>query len=60
MWLAQSVHWPEKLARIRLPSSWAFLAVTLASAAYTAYIGHFTVLRHRLVQTTAFDLGISS
>jgi len=43
---------------MRTPSWWALAVVVVASAAYAAYTGHFTILRHRLFQTTAFDLGI--
>jgi uncharacterized membrane protein len=49
---------PAFLGKLRLPSAWAFILVTLGAAAYTAYMGHYTVLRHRLIQSTAFDLGI--
>jgi len=49
---------PAALGRLRFPSGWALGLVMLAALAYTAYFGHFTVLRHRLIQSTAFDLGI--
>ncbi|HEY5373522.1 MAG TPA: DUF2079 domain-containing protein [Polyangiaceae bacterium] len=49
---------PAVLTKLRLPSAWAISVVAAAAVAYTAYIGHFTVLRHRLIQSTAFDLGI--
>jgi uncharacterized membrane protein len=49
---------PAAFSKLRAPSSWGIAVVSLAVVAYTAYIGHFTVLRHRLIQSTAFDLGI--
>jgi uncharacterized membrane protein len=49
---------PGRLSKLRMPSGWAISLVAAAAVAYTAYIGHFTVLRHRLIQSTAFDLGI--
>ncbi len=52
------LRWPAKLPRQVVPEAWGFTVVTLAAAGYTAYIGHYTVLRHRLIQTMAFDLGI--
>lgn len=49
---------PKALSKIRVPEAWGIVTVTLAAAAYIAYVGYFTVLRHRLIQTMAFDLGI--
>jgi len=49
---------PAVLGRLHVPSAWAISVVGLAAVAFTAYIGHYTVLRHRLIQSTAFDLGI--
>lgn len=48
------------LGRLPRPSSrvfW-FTVVVLASAAYATYVGYFTILNHRRLGTTAFDLGI--
>ncbi len=52
------LHAPAALSKLRLPSAWAGSVVAAATVGYTAYIGHYTVLRHRLIQSTAFDLGI--
>jgi len=49
---------PAALSGLRIPSGWAISVVAAAAVAFTAYIGHYTVLRHRLIQSTAFDLGI--
>ncbi|HEX3855054.1 MAG TPA: DUF2079 domain-containing protein [Polyangiaceae bacterium] len=54
----QWLRLPAVLTKLRLPSAWAISVVAAAALAYTAYFGHFTVLRHRLIQSTAFDLGI--
>jgi len=55
--------WPPALRRAMqqlVPSSAAFCfsVVFIASSAYSCYTSYFTILRHRLIQTTAFDLGI--
>ena len=61
---AAEISWPTwlqlpvKVPKLRVPSIWAGALVTAAAAAYTGYIGHYTVLRHRLIQSMAFDLGI--
>lgn len=47
-----------KRPKLRVPTVIAPIVVGIAAVSYTAYIGHYTVLRHRLIQTTAFDLGI--
>jgi uncharacterized membrane protein len=52
------LKFPAVLARLHVPSGWAISLVAAAAVAFTAYIGHYTVLRHRLIQSTAFDLGI--
>lgn len=35
-----------------------FSVVVLAAAGYAAYVGYFTIMNHRRLGTTAFDLGI--
>lgn len=52
------LRWPASLKRPRVPESWAGIVVTLAAVGYTAFFGFYTVLRHRLIQSMAFDLGI--
>lgn len=60
----QTMQWPswlrvpKRLRRIHLPSWWALVLVCLACAAYIGFTGFFTIMRHRLIQTRAFDLGI--
>ncbi len=51
---------PHRALRWLVPSSSAFcfFLVFIASSAYACYTSYFTVLRHRLIHTTAFDLGI--
>ena len=56
--LPARVHWPARLPKPRVPSAWAGVTVVLVAVAYAAYMIHYTVLRHRLIQTMAFDLGI--
>ena len=52
------LRWPSALRKPRLPDSWAGIVVALAAAGYTAFFGFYTILRHRLIQSMAFDLGI--
>jgi uncharacterized membrane protein len=46
--------------RLPRPSSRVFFVtiVLLAAAGYSVYVGYFTILNHRRLATTAFDLGI--
>jgi uncharacterized membrane protein len=52
------LRWPASIKKPHLPESWAGIVVTLAAVGYTAFFGFYTVLRHRLIQSMAFDLGI--
>jgi uncharacterized membrane protein len=49
---------PASVPKVRVPDSWAGAVVTLGATAYTLYFGYYTILRHRLIQSMAFDLGI--
>lgn len=46
--------------RLPRPSSRVFFVtvVLLAAAGYSVYVGYFTIMNHRRLATTAFDLGI--
>ena len=61
------VSWPRALTAVAArgralprPSSRVFFfsLVVVAAAAYTAYFAFFTIINHRRLGTTAFDLGI--
>lgn len=43
---------------VRAPAWLPLTVVLVAATGYTAYVAYFTILNHRLLQTTAFDLGI--
>jgi uncharacterized membrane protein len=55
-WLSAALRMARRL--VPGPSTFCLLVVFVASAAYACYTSYFTVLRHRLIHTTAFDLGI--
>jgi uncharacterized membrane protein len=56
--LPAQARWPARLPKPRVPSIWAGATVVLAAVVYAGYMAHYTILRHRLIQTMAFDLGI--
>jgi uncharacterized membrane protein len=56
--LPERVRWPARLPRPRVPKIWASATLLVVIAGYAAYMAHYTILRHRLIQTMAFDLGI--
>jgi uncharacterized membrane protein len=48
--------WPTPSSRL---GKWAPLSIVLlAAAGYAAYMSHFTIMRHQLLGTAGFDLGI--
>jgi uncharacterized membrane protein len=62
-----TLEFPEWLPRVRPFSTWIYprfakiapiVCVCLMAASYAAYTSFFTIRHHRLLQTTAFDLGI--
>jgi uncharacterized membrane protein len=50
--------WLARLRALRVSPAAALAVVVLAAGGYAAFFGYYSVHRHHLIQTTAFDLGI--
>jgi uncharacterized membrane protein len=52
-------RWLRHLPALHLPRVVAFALVLFTAAGFAAYLGHYAVLRHRMLQTIDTDVGIA-